>query len=64
MDLKALLTTDQIVYSLKSNNKNDIINELLRALTKCAKVRDRHLALNNVLARESQLSTGMFLLFS
>jgi len=59
MYLTTLLTADQIVYNLKSKNKNEIINELIRALTKNEKVKDRQLALKNVLERESHLSTGM-----
>ena len=59
MELKGLLTTDQIIFPLQSHTKNEIINELLRVLAKCGKVTDRHLALKNVLTRENQLSTGM-----
>jgi fructose-specific phosphotransferase system IIA component len=59
MDLKELLSSDQIIYDLKAHTKNEIINELVKVLAKCAMVSDRHLALNNVLEREKLLSTGM-----
>jgi len=59
MNLITQLTADQIVYDLKSKNKNEIINELIRALAKNEKVKDRQIALKNVLERESHLSTGM-----
>lgn len=59
MELKGLLTSDQIIYGLRGHSKNEVINELLKTLAKCAKVKDRHLALKNVLEREDLLSTGM-----
>jgi len=59
MELQGLLTGDQIIYGLRGHSKNEIINELLIALAKCGKVKDRHLALKNVREREELLSTGM-----
>jgi len=59
MELKGLLTSDQIIYGLRGHTRNEIINELLKALAKCGKVNDRQLALKNVLEREDLLSTGM-----
>lgn len=59
MELKGLLTTDQIIYSLKGKRKNDIINELLQVLNKSGKLKDKHMALHSILSREDQLSTGM-----
>ena len=59
MDLKGLLTSEQIVYDLNGHTKNEIINELIKVLAKCDRVNDRQLALKNVLEREKLLSTGM-----
>jgi len=59
MDLKGLLTADQIIVSLQGHTKKEIINELLRLLEQNGKVKNRSQALNNVLEREDQLSTGM-----
>lgn len=59
MELKGLLTADQIIYSLKGKRKNDIVNELLQILNKSGKLKDKHMALQSILSREDQLSTGM-----
>ena len=59
MKLSELLTADVITASLKSSNKKNIIYDLLDLLYKNGFVKNREQALEDILAREKHLSTGM-----
>jgi fructose-specific phosphotransferase system IIA component len=59
MDLKDLIEIDNIISSLKSTTKKQAIHDLLQVLENSGKVHNKDLALKDILARESYLSTGM-----
>lgn len=59
MKLIELLTKEQIDPDLKGENKFQIIEELLDCLNTNNQVINRDLALEDVLAREGYLSTGL-----
>ena len=59
LHIKDILKEEQISLDLKSKNKKEIIRELLEILEKNKLVADIKVALDDVLSRESYLSTGM-----
>ena len=59
MELADVLSKKAIVFSLEGHNKKQVIRELLQALYRTGKITDVNQALNDVMARESHLSTGM-----
>ncbi len=59
LHLKNVLKENLISLDLKSNNKKDVIRELLDLLVKDKLVTDQQLAFEDILSRENYLSTGM-----
>ncbi|MGI6466687.1 MAG: PTS sugar transporter subunit IIA [Sphaerochaetaceae bacterium] len=59
MKIKDVLSEAVIATSLKGETKNEIIEELLDILVASGKVEDRQLALDDLLKREKQMSTGI-----
>lgn len=59
MNLKNLLSENEIIYSLKSTTKENLFKEMLQILVKSGKVNDEKTALHCILEREKKLSTGM-----
>jgi len=59
MKLIELLVKEQIEPNLKGENKFQIIEELIDRLNSNQQVKNRDLALEDVLAREGYLSTGL-----
>lgn len=59
MNLKKILSIDLIKLNLKSETKNEIIEELLNVLMTTGKIKDREAALNSLLEREKKMSTGI-----
>jgi fructose-specific phosphotransferase system IIA component len=59
MNLKKILNTNLVELDLKGNSKQEIIENLLDILVKTGKVKDRALALEALLERETKMSTGL-----
>ena len=59
MNLKTVISTDNIDLNLKGSTKKEIINELLDILVRNGKIRDKEAALIAVMDREEKMSTGM-----
>jgi len=59
MSLLKYLTLDTVTADLRGTNKQEIIESLLDIIVKTGKVKDRHSALESILARENKMSTGM-----
>jgi len=59
MNLKKILNTNLVELDLKGDSKQEIIENLLDILVKTGKVKDRALALEALLDRESKMSTGL-----
>jgi fructose-specific phosphotransferase system IIA component len=59
MKLLDLLNKDTIIPDLKSNNKNDVIAELVDKLVEIEKVSDKDAVVSAVLEREKIMSTGI-----
>lgn len=59
MKLENVLTKASVIMNLESNNKEDIIKELVEHLAKDNKISDVDLALKDVLEREKKMSTGI-----
>jgi fructose-specific phosphotransferase system IIA component len=58
-DVKKVLSTDCISLNLQSNTKKEVIKELIDILYKNGKISDPGAALQAVMERENNLSTGM-----
>ena len=59
MNLKTVISTDNIDLNLKGSTKKEIINELLDILVRTGKIQDKGAALAAVMDREEKMSTGM-----
>ena len=59
MSIVSLISEDVVKIPLESKAKSDVITELLDVLVDAGKVADRDRALNALLERESQGSTGL-----
>ena len=59
MNLKKLLNRDNILLELKSEEKVEIIEEMVDILVKAGKVVNKQAALQVVLEREKKMSTGL-----
>jgi len=59
MKLAEILPEDQISANLAGENKFQVIEELLDLLNNNKKIANRDIALQDVLAREGYLSTGL-----
>lgn len=59
MNLKKILNTNLVELDLKGDSKQEIIENLLDILVKTGKVKDRSVALEALLERESKMSTGI-----
>jgi PTS system nitrogen regulatory IIA component len=59
MKLKNVLNKDVIIMSLKGENKQEVIEEMLDLLIKTGRVSNRDQALSDLLAREQKMSTGI-----
>ena len=59
MNLKKILNANLVELDLKGDSKQEIIENLLDILVKTGKVKDRSLALEALLDRESKMSTGL-----
>ncbi|MDR0473918.1 MAG: PTS sugar transporter subunit IIA [Treponema sp.] len=59
MNLKTILSADNINLHLKGSTKEEIINELLDILVAAKKINDREAARNAIMDREQKMSTGM-----
>lgn len=57
--LKETLTTDLVTTDLPGADKDQIIRALMDLICKSGKIKDRELALDDVLAHETGMSTGM-----
>lgn len=59
MNLKDLLTTEVIKIPLESDEKFQIIEEMVDILNKAGRIQNRDMVLNAVMDREHIMSTGM-----
>lgn len=59
MTITSLLTSDLVNVSLKAGNKFQAIEELIDVLADNKMLKDRSLALDDVIEREQYLSTGL-----
>jgi PTS system nitrogen regulatory IIA component len=59
MNLKTVLSADNMNLHLKGSSKEEIINELLDILVGAKKITDREAAHNAIMDREQKMSTGM-----
>jgi len=59
MNLRKLLSKDNIFLDLKSNTKEGVIEEIIDRLVASGKIKDRNAALKAILERERKMSTGM-----
>ena len=59
MNLRKLLSEDTIILDLRSNTKQQIIEEMIDLLVATGHLKDRDVALKSVLERERKMSTGM-----
>ena len=59
MNLKKILNNNLVELDLKGSSKQEVIENLLDILVKTGKVKDRALALEALLERESKMSTGL-----
>ncbi len=57
--LKEVLNADLVTTDLPGNDKDQVIRALLDLICKSGKVKDPELALDDVLAHETGMSTGM-----
>ena len=57
--LKETLTIDLVTTDLPGRSKNEVIHSLMDLVCKTGKVKDRELALKDVLEHEAGMSTGM-----
>ena len=57
--LKETLTIDLVTTNLGGRTKNEVIHALMDLVCKSGKVKDRELALKDVLDHEAGMSTGM-----
>lgn len=59
MNLKKTLFSDSILFRIKAETKNEVIEEMVQTLADQGKVKDYDAVLSAVLDRESKMSTGM-----
>jgi len=59
MMLKKCLKPDSIALKLKATDKTGAIRELVELLARAGLLEDKEIALKDILARESRMSTGM-----
>jgi PTS system nitrogen regulatory IIA component len=59
MNLKKVITEDAVILPLKAVEKNASIEELVDLLVATGRIKDRSLALKDILEREAKMSTGM-----
>ncbi len=59
MNLKKLLSKDNIFLDLKADTKEEVIEEIIDRLVATGKIKDRNAALKAILERERKMSTGM-----
>jgi fructose-specific phosphotransferase system IIA component len=59
MNLRKLLTEENVTLDLKSSTKEGIIAEMIDLIVACGRIADREAALKCVLERERKMSTGM-----
>ncbi len=57
--LKETLTIDLVTTDLSGRDKNSVINALLDLACNSGKIKDRELALRDLLEHETKMSTGM-----
>ncbi len=57
--LKETLTAELVTTDLQGSNKPEVIRALLEILCRTGKVKDKELALKDLLVREAEMSTGM-----
>ncbi len=59
MSLLDIVDKNSISVNLQSLEKNDVIEELVDLLVKSGKVKDRDMAINDVMSREEKGTTGL-----
>lgn len=59
MDIRKLLNKEQVIFELKSKDKESVIRELVDVLDKNGKLNDKEAYLKAVLKREEEFSTGI-----
>ncbi|MCB0283283.1 MAG: PTS sugar transporter subunit IIA [Calditrichaeota bacterium] len=59
MDISNFLSEKSVIYSLKSQNKKQVVRELLALMADNGLVNDSDLAFSDIMSRENHLSTGM-----
>ncbi len=59
MDIQELLSASRVKFHLTSNNKLDVINELIEVLNQDGKLLDKDNYTEAVLRREKEFSTGI-----
>jgi len=59
MDLNDVLTPDNVLINWHPADKHEAISQLVDALDKAGRIRDRDIVLEDVLEREASLSTGL-----
>jgi|Deesub1362B_J571_1020462.scaffolds.fasta_scaffold00006_33 PTS system nitrogen regulatory IIA component len=59
MNLKKVLSPEDIIISLEATSKEEVIKEMVDHLYKRGKIEDREAALQAILEREKKMSTGL-----
>lgn len=59
MNLKKVLSPEDIIISLEASSKEEVIKEMVDHLYKRGKIGDREAALRAILEREKKMSTGL-----
>lgn len=59
MKLKDIITKDYIIYEMKSNTKDDLIEEMINTLSKNPKIKNPSKLRDAIFQRENILSTGI-----
>ena len=59
MELSKILTPERIKVPLEADDKNDVITQLIDVLNETGGLRDRDIALEAVLKREAERTTGI-----
>ena len=59
MNLKKILTSDDIILSLSASTKKEVIREMVECLHQRGKIEDKEAALQAIMEREKKMSTGL-----
>ena len=59
MNLKKILTSDDIILSLSASTKKEVIREMVECLHQRGKIEDKEAAFQAIMEREKKMSTGL-----